>query len=211
MKSGYPSEDQVLDDLGDKAVQGLALMVARTRQDLDVYRRTFPSWVADSTDRGLLNWCHDRAWAHATRVFDGVAEVSFVDSPPTRELYVGTRYRLRVKKHDIEGRVSTYLTQGALDFLEQEPTTLDGLEEVRLIAGYRWDPELRVIGAAVLSLRDGRDELVWMRELAEPAGGVGAATTPILPPTEPRAPQIGLVSDEERDDRREGTEGAEHE
>jgi len=116
-------------------------MVARPRQDLDVYRRTFPSWVADSTDRGLLNWCHDRTWAHATRIFDGVAGVSFIDSPPTREFYVGTRYRLRVKKHDIEGRVSTCLTQGALGFLEQEPATFDGLEEVRLIAGYRWDPK----------------------------------------------------------------------
>ncbi|MGH3693438.1 MAG: hypothetical protein ACRDRX_05490 [Pseudonocardiaceae bacterium] len=56
MKSSYPLAEQVLEDLGDKVVQGLALMVAQTRDDLRVYRRTFPSWVADSTDRGLLNW-----------------------------------------------------------------------------------------------------------------------------------------------------------
>jgi hypothetical protein len=55
MKSSYPSAEQVLEDLGDKVVQDLALMVAQTRDDLQVYRRTFPSWVADSTDRGLLN------------------------------------------------------------------------------------------------------------------------------------------------------------
>ena len=72
-------------------------------------------------------------------IFDGVREVSFVDRPPTREIYVGTRYRLRVKKHDIDGAIATYLTQGALDFLEQEPATFDGLEEIRLIAGYGWD------------------------------------------------------------------------
>lgn len=49
---------------------------------------------------------YDRAWAHATRIFDLIPEVSFVDQLPTRKLYVSTRYRLRVKKHDIEGHVS---------------------------------------------------------------------------------------------------------
>jgi hypothetical protein len=203
MKSSYPSAEHVLEDLGDKVVQGLALMEAQTRDDLRVYRRTFPSWVADSTDRGLLNWSHDRAWTHVMRIFDLIPEVSFVDQPPTRELYVGTRYRLRVKKHDIEGRVSTYLTQGALDFLEQEPATLDGLEEVRLIAGYRWDAELREVGAAVISLRNGSDHLVWMHELDEPADGAVASTMPILPSTEPHTPEIRLTSDDERV---EGTE-----
>lgn len=165
------------------------------RADLTVYRTTFPGWVADSTDRGLLNWCHDRAWAHSVRIFEGVREVSFVDRPPTGELFVGIRYRLRVKKHDIEGAISTYLTQGALDFLEQEPMTLEGLEEIRLIAGYRWDAELRDVGAAVLSLRDRHDRVIWMHELDEPAGGAVAITTPILPTTGPRPPRIEMGSD----------------
>ena len=199
----HPNPDDVLKDLGDKVVQGLALMVAHTADDLHVYRRTFPSWVADSTERGLLNWSHDRAWAHVTRIFDGISGVSFVDQPPKREIYVGTRYRLRVKKHDIEGRVSTYLTQGALDFLEQEPPTLDGLEEIRLIAGYRWDPELREVGAAVISLRDGVDHVVWMHELDEPAAGAVASTVPILPPTAPRTPQIRMPSDDAVSERAE--------
>lgn len=206
MKSEYPSTEQVLDDLGDKVTQGLALMVARTRADLALYRNTFPGWVADSTDRGLLNWCHDRAWAHAVGIFDGVREMSFVDQPPTRELYVGARYRLRVKKHDIEGGISTFLSQGALDFLEQEPATLDGLEEIRLIAGYHWDPELREVGAAVISLRDGHDRVIWMHELEEPAGGAIATTTPILPPTQPRAPQIAMLGDTEHDQRSDAVE-----
>jgi hypothetical protein len=206
MKSSHPSATEVLDDLGDKVAEGLALMVAQTRDDLRVYRGTFPLWIADSTDRGLLNWCHDRAWAHAMRIFDGIPEVSFVDQPPTRELYVGTRYRLRVKKHDLEGHVSTFLTQGALDFLEQELATLDGLEEVRLIAGYRWDPELREVGAAVISLRDGADHLVWMHELDQPAGGAVVSAVPILPPAGPRTPEIGMVSDDGRNQRAEGIE-----
>ncbi len=206
MKSEYSSPEQVLDDLGNKVAQGLALMVARTRADLDLYRRTFPGWVADSTDRGLLNWCHDRAWAHAVRIFDGVREVSFVDRPPTRELYVGTRYRMRVKKHDIEGGISTFLTQGALDFLEQEPATLDGLEEIRLIAGYGWDPELRAVGAAVVSLRDGHDRVIWMHELDEPAGGVVATTPPILPTTGPQLPQIAMSDGAGHEQRSDGTQ-----
>jgi hypothetical protein len=211
MKSEYPSVEQVLDDLGDKVATGLALMVARTRADLVLYRATFPGWVADSTDRGLLNWCHDRAWAHAVTIFDGAPEVSFLDQPPTRELFVGTRYRLRVKKHDIDGAISTFLTQGALDFLEQEPEVLDGFEEIRLIAGYRWDPELREVGAAVLSLRDGHDRVIWMHELDEPAGGAIATTTPILPTTGPRPPRIALPGDTDTDtDREQGGTGGQH-
>lgn len=207
MRSPFPSPEQVLDDLGDKVVAGLALMVAQTRYDLQVYRRTFPAWVADSTDRGLLNWSHDRAWAHALRVFDLVPGVSFVDQPPLREIYIGSRYRLRVKKHDAEGRVSTYLTQGALDFLEQEPPTLDGLEQVRLVTGYRWDAELRQIGPTVVSLRDGAERLVWMHELDEPADGAVVSTIPILPPVEPPAPEIRLRSEDDKGERAEGTKG----
>ncbi|HEY4003940.1 MAG TPA: hypothetical protein VGM60_01965, partial [Pseudonocardia sp.] len=152
----------------------------------------------DSTDRGLLNWCHDRAWAHVVEIFDQVENVSFVDRLPRRELYVGTRYRMRVKKHDLEGAVSTVLTQGALDFLEQEQPTLDGLEEIRLIAGYRWDPELREVGAATISLRDGRKNVIWMHDLDEPEGGAVSTTTPVLPPTQPVLPRITLTGDEER-------------
>lgn len=206
MNSGFPSAEDVLDGLGDKVVEGLALMVARTRADLTLYRTTFPGWVTDSTDRGLLNWCHDRAWAHSVGIFDGAREVSLVDRPPTRELYVGTRYRLRVKKHDIEGAISTYLTQGALDFLEQEPMTLDGLEEIRLIAGYRWDAELREVGAAVISLRDRHERVLWMHELDEPAGGAVAMTTPILPTTGPRPPRVEMGDDSEREQRGGGGE-----
>lgn len=207
MKSSHPSAESVLDDLGDKVVQGLALMVAQTRDDLQVYRRTFPSWAADSTDRGLLNWSHDRAWAHALRIFDGVPEVSFVDQPPLRELWVGTRYRLRVKKHDIDGQISTYLTQGALDFMEQEPAqTLNGLDEVRLIAGYRWDAELRELGPAVISLRSGPDKVVWAQILDEPVDGTVVSAVPIVPTDGPRAPEIRLTSDDEDRGQGEGTE-----
>jgi hypothetical protein len=75
----------------------------------------------------------------------------------------------------------------------------DGLEEIRLIAGYRWDPELREVGAAVISLRDGHGRVIWMHELDEPAGGAIATTTPILPTTGPRPPRIAMPGDTDTD------------
>jgi hypothetical protein len=42
-----------------------------------------------------------------------------------------------------------------------------------------------------------------MHDLDEPTDGAVVTTTPILPPAEPRRPEIGLVSDDELD---EGTQ-----
>lgn len=200
MNSGYPSEDEVTANLGDKVMATFGLVVAQTRADLNVYRRTFPMWASAATDRGLLSWCHDRAWAHLTRLFDGVSEVSFVDQPPLRELYVGLRYRLRWKKHDLSDRVATYPTQTAIEFLEQDPPTLDGMEEIRLVAGYRWDPVTREIGSGILSLRDGNEKVVWSHVLDEPDAGRGGLTevTPIVPAGAPTAPQIVVHRLDER-------------
>jgi hypothetical protein len=192
MNSGYPSAEDVTTDLGDKVMSSLAVVVAQTRADLTVYRRTFPLWASQGTDRGLLSWCHDRAWAHLSRLFDDLDRVSFVDRPPLREMYVGTRYRMRWKKHDLEDRVSTYPTQTALGFLEQDLATLDGLEEVRLVAGYRWDPVLREIGTGILTLRDGNENIVWSHVLDEPVDGSVTEVTPIVPTGGPTAPQIGM-------------------
>lgn len=196
MKSVYPSPAEVLDDLGDKVVLGFAVMTARTRDDLRVYRSTFPGWSAAATDRGLLAFAHDRAWAHVVEIFDDAPNIFFVDKPPTREVFVGTRYRLRIKKHDIDGRVSTYPTPGALAFMDQGQLTFDGLEEVRLVAGYRWDPELREIGAPVISLRDGYTNIIWTHELDEPADPGIVSVTPILPTMSPQLPVVEFESDD---------------
>lgn len=204
MQSDDLSAESTLAGLGDKVVAGLAFMVAQTREDLRVYRATFPGWVADASDRGLLSWCHDRMWAHGTRAFDGVREVTLTDRPPLREITVGLNYRLRVKKHEMDGAISTYLTQGALDFLVQEERqTLDGLHEVRLVAGFRWQPENRTLGNAVISLRDGYRNVIWMHDLDEPDARHLDTVTPILPTHGPRAPAIGLLGDAAADSSRE--------
>lgn len=188
MESAHISAERVVEELGDKVVDALALMVAHVRDDLRVFRRTFPSWFADSTDRGLLDFAHDRAWAHLTRLLDDVDEVSFVDEMPKREFYVGTHYRLRVKKHNAEGQVSSYPTLSAQLFMTQEPT-LDGLEEVRLVAGYRWDSELRQVGVPVISLHDG-DRVIWDHDLNEPEDPQIVSAVPIVPAGGPTPPQI---------------------
>lgn len=204
MTSGYPSEHLVIADLGDKVVDGFAAAVTATRQDLLTYRGAHPGWVADHSERGLANWLHDRLWANVTRVLDGIADVSFVDVGPTREIYVGHRYRLRVKRHGLSGAITTYPTQTALAFMVQDQLALDGLDEVRLCMGYLWDPDLRDASAAVLSLRDGQDEIVWLVELPEAAGGAGIR--PLLPIVDgPELPGIDLGDETDRAEGADGT------
>ncbi|MGH9211145.1 MAG: hypothetical protein ACRD2C_10730 [Acidimicrobiales bacterium] len=111
----------------------------------------------------------------------------------TREVIVRSRYRIRLKRHHLAGSVSSYPTQTALDFYEEPVVvqlSLDGLDEVRLVAGYEWDPELRAVGRAVLSLRESRERYVWMEELP----GSGASPTSIVRPDAPQTPSRPGIS-----------------
>ncbi|WP_068897888.1 hypothetical protein [Planomonospora sphaerica] len=194
----YPEADEVLADLGDKVAEAFARSVARTTADLAEYREIKPSWVSQASERGLANWIHDRLWYHLTVLLDGVPEVRLVDSEPTREIFVGYRYRLRAKRHGDEGNVSTFPTPGAIEFLFQPPAqeTISGLEEIRLIVGYTWDKEARAMGQAVLSLRDGKDEIVWLVELPDVGTGYESGTlTPMPVAPEPSTPVIELDSE----------------
>lgn len=192
MKS-YPGSEDVLADLGDKVTGGLARAVAQTRKDLAEYREERTSWVSDSSERGLANWIHDRLWANLCAEFDGLPGVGLSDREPTREITVGFNYRLRVKRHRLDGKVSSYATQTALEFYAQgEQEAFSGLEEVRLIAGYEWDADTRSMGDAVLSLRDGEEEVIWLVTL--PDVGTGAIGVPAQPirPTEPE-PDLPII------------------
>ncbi|BBY60608.1 hypothetical protein MSAR_37440 [Mycolicibacterium sarraceniae] len=99
-------------------------------------------------------------------------------------------YSLRVFNADIRtahasppwftgDRISTYPTRTAIEFWQQNNDMLPGLEEVRIAVGYRWDNELREIEAPVVSLRDGRDNVIWAIELSEPAEGEKVSWKPI--------------------------------
>ncbi len=154
----YPMAEDVLRDLGDKVVGALVDATSAARADLSDYRHAFPSWVADSSDRGLSNWIHDRLWAHLRRGLTDIDSVALVDQGVTREVTVGLRYRARVKRHTGRDRIRSYATGTAVAFWAQSDA-LEGLEEVRPGFGYRWDPDERVIGSTIVSLRDGLDKM----------------------------------------------------
>lgn len=204
-----PEPASVLQDLGDKVVYGLSRSVALGRNDLGMYRSANPGWVADASERGLANWIHDRVWAHLLVQVDGIEEVAIVDREPMREMYVGTKFRVRVKRHHTDGLVSTYPTQTALDFLGQGGTLpIPTLEEISLIAGYEWDREERMMGVPLLSLRNGRTNIIWSVELPEVGeqGDGGTVVRPTVPG--PIGPIVGLPGINVR---RDGSQGKEPE
>ncbi|MFJ8910553.1 hypothetical protein [Amycolatopsis sp. NPDC102389] len=193
--------EDVLHDLGDKVVGALVDATSATRADLAEYRAAFPGWVADSSERGLSNWIHDRLWAHLRRQLTDVDSVELLDQGVTREVTVGLRYRARVKRHTGRDRVRSYATKSALAFWAQSDA-LEGLEEVRLGFGYRWDPEERVIGSTIVSLRDGLDkDAIWAVEVDAGAAGTSITWTPV----DPSLPQIDLYEALARDEEDEAT------
>ncbi|NAZ80573.1 hypothetical protein GTR02_01905 [Kineococcus sp. R8] len=204
-----PGSQEVLDDLGDKIVIGLATALRDAREDLGVYRAAHPGWVADATKRGLANWLHDRIIAHCRRELEDVSGLTVAHREPFTDITVGLRYRIRVKKHSKIGLVATYPTRGALAFFEQSATLFSeiGLDEVRLCVGYEWDADMATMGQTVLSLHDGYGEPpIWIIEL--PAAPPQAGTAPVS--TAPPAPVPGLptviVSPNIGDNRKENEE-----
>jgi hypothetical protein len=184
-----PAAEDVLADLGDKIVGAVVDSTRRSRADLVLYRKTFPEWVADHSERGLANWIHDRMWAHLRRALDQVDGTAIVDQGSLREIVVGIRYRARVKRHGVSDEVRSYPTAAALAFWAQSDT-LDGLEEIRLGFGYRWEHDDRQIGPAVISLRDGLDnDAIWVVEV-DVAGEDGTRIS--WTPVDPTLPLIDL-------------------
>ena len=201
----YPAAEQVLADLGDKPVAALATAMGLARDDLSTYRSTFPAWVAEASERGLASWIHDRVWYHLSALVDEIDDVVLLDREPTRELWVKTTYRVRIKRHHVDGRVSTYPTQTALEFLAQGAGQLriEGLEEVHLIAGYLWDRDVREVGDPVLSLRDGN--VIWIERLLQPNAGTGGAPVPLPTTPEPTMPTIDVTVIEPAEDDEAGS------
>lgn len=163
MKSA-PTQDDVIAALGDKVVGSIVTAVADARGDLATYRESFPGWVAEHSATGLANWINDRVWANLKVQLDDLSEVTISEHGHTREFFVGHEYRLRVKRHDPAGKISSYPTQGALEFYElSETAALPGLEELCLTAGYIWDKEARALGAAVVALSEALGEVpMWL-------------------------------------------------
>jgi hypothetical protein len=172
----FPSFEDVCSDIGDKVVGAMFASVEQARNDLSLYRATLPEFVARHSDRGLANWIHDMMWSSIATALSDHPEVTIVDNGVLREIRCGINYRFRAKRHDEEGAVRSFPTQTVLDFHFQAQT-LDTLEDVKLDFGYQWDPEIRSIGPAVMSLHHGRN-LIWNSII--PDNGVGAMGTTSL-------------------------------
>jgi hypothetical protein len=191
----YPTDEEVMAELGDKFRTALVNSVRGTRSDIRDMREWRPAWFPTMHSRCMSNLIHDRIWARLVAAIEGDEATTIIERGPTREIAVGPHVRLRVKRHLTGDTISTYPTRTAIEFWQQGSlNALPGLEEVRVAVGYRWDPEAREIGAPRLSLRDGKDNVIWAVELDEPAEGVSVTWTPI----EPTLPSIdfGELGDE---------------
>lgn len=187
--------------LGDKFLQALVGAVSGTRDDLSAMRAWKPGWFPPMSDRCLANLIHDRLWAHMLGLEGEQATVTMHESGATREIVMG-QFRLRLKRHHLDDRVSNYPTQTALDFwVQQNNGVLRGLEEITLAAGYRWDKEMKAIAAPVISYRDGQENVIWAMELLEGTaagtvsvpGDSGAIPITWTPVTEPELPVIDVI------------------
>lgn len=184
----YPTDEEVAGELGDKFLESLVSAVRGARADLNDMREWRPGWFPTMHARCLSNLIHDRIWARLIALIETENAANVIESGPTREIAIGIHLRLRAKRHLTNDRISTYPTRTAIEFWRQSTDTLPGLEEVRIAVGYRWDRELREIEAPVVSLRDGKDNVIWAIELSEPAEGEKVTWTPI----EPNLPTIDL-------------------
>jgi hypothetical protein len=189
--------DEIVDELGEKVLYGIASAVQATKRDLREYREAHPAWAAQQTERGLANWLHDWLWAHLLEELSALPGVVFAERGPTREFRVGMRYLFRAKRHSAGDRISSFPTPTSLAFWSQRTGSLfPDAEEVRLAVGYRWDRDLRQIEDAVISLRDSTNDPVW----AVTVGFVDDAGTIELRPLQADAPELPIITLAEEDD-----------
>ncbi|MDR1387929.1 MAG: hypothetical protein LBJ44_10180 [Propionibacteriaceae bacterium] len=179
---GFPDGDEVLDDLGQQTVEAFLSAVDGARADYEEFRAAHPGWLGMMSKRCAANLIHDRAWAWLVRSVDGAPGIRVIDQEPTRQILVGERYVVRVKRHDPRDRIATYPTHAAVAFWSNGRPALPGLDSYSLALGYRWDSDLRHVGPAVLSFRDGTDNPIWAMELQRnEAVPTGFSWTPVAP------------------------------
>lgn len=198
--------DQVLRALGDKFLGRLIQAVEGARDDLEAMRDWQPDWFPLMSDRCLANLIHDRLWAHMLKPDYEPNDMTVHESGATREIIMGP-FRLRLKRHHPDDRVSNYPTQTALEFwIQQNDGVLPGMEETTLAAGYRWHGDTKSIGAPVISYRDGQENVIWAVELQ--SGTPAEAVTSITwAPVAPDLPVIEVAGTDHKDRAGTGTDG----
>jgi hypothetical protein len=205
----HPSPEAVVSELGDKVTDAIVRAVAVARDQFELYRQQHPAWAAENAARTIAGMIHDWMWAELKQQLDLLPHVNMVDKDPRREIAVQVQspdrlsYLMRIKLHHLDGRTSSYQTQTVIDFeLQGRSQTFPGWDEVRLEAGYEWDKDARTMGAPVISLRDGRNNVVWVHELPDQAapsqaGGGTMMSPPSKPgPTAPVVEVLGREADD---------------
>lgn len=187
--NSYPDPETVRSDLGDKFLNAVVSAVDGAREDLGEFQRFRPEWYAAYSKRFVANFIHERVFARVVEETRHHAEVTVVDEEPTRHIHHGTRYEMRVKRHDSNASISTYPTRSTISFWTAD-TYLPDLEKVSLALGYVWDSLLGEIKGAVMSFRDGKDNPVWMVEIIGDHASAGGGIT--FHPIEPMLPQLDL-------------------
>lgn len=194
--------DSVLGEIGSKFPLALVHATDAARDDLRELRSLKPDWLQGMFQREVAGIVHARIWEHLRAELDGVGGITFRTEEPYREVRIvtplGRTFKVRVKRHSEGDRISSYPTPSDLQFWGGAVVTFEGLEEVPLAAGYRWQAATNDVGAPVISYREGKENVVWAVEVdAGAAGGVEPLRyTPILP----SLPQVDLaasVRDEE--------------
>lgn len=199
----HASPDDVLTELDDKVIDAVRIGVAHAKEQFWVYQQEHPDWLARNAKRTVANLIHDWMWAVVVAELDEAPHVTIIDRDPRRELAIRVEseerlsYLPRLKRHHLDGSTSSYQTQTVIDFELQGPNeTFPGYGEVRLEAGYEWDVETRTIGGPLITLRDGRDNVLWILPLAPHTGaGGGTVTQPTTP--EPVLPSVGVQGEDE--------------
>lgn len=182
ISSGYPDGEQVLGDLGDRFVHAFIEAVDGARDDLAAFKQWQPSWFPSFTARFTANFLHERIWDRLVREVAGMDDIHINDREPVRELRSGTTYLIRIKRHHPGDRISAYPTEASSAFWSNSLPTLDGLESFSLALGYYWDADLRTVGDAILSFRDGKDNPIWAIQLRRDTGNAsGFSWTPVAP------------------------------
>jgi hypothetical protein len=189
ISSHAPGSERVLTDLGDRFVHSFIDAVEGARDDYTAFRLWQPGWFPSFTNRFTANFLHERIWDRLVRGISTLDGVHVVDREPVRQLRSGTQYLIRVKRHHPGDRISAYPTEASSAFWSNSVLTLEGLESFSLALGYLWDADLRAVGDAVLSFRDGKDNPIWAIQLRRDTGTeTGFSWTPVAP----ELPEIDL-------------------
>ncbi|WP_309079858.1 hypothetical protein [Zhihengliuella sp.] len=159
--SRFPTEDEVIEDLGTDFVKIFVESVDGASADFEELRAWRPGWASTYTSRHTASFLHERIWARMVSGIDGVEGFEIIDREPKREIHFGIKYQIRVKRHRPGDRISAVQTVGNRRFWTNFEQTFDGLEQFSLALGYMWDAEQRSVEYPVLSFRDGQESPIW--------------------------------------------------